>query len=105
MIFDTVYLGTCIRRRNITQFDSIRMLIMRNNRVLILVLHVAHDAKCCFALCVLVFFRQLSANLANNNFILSQKCQCLSCMSIKKKGRAVGSIKNGTSLRLIHNLS
>ena len=26
-------------------------------------------------------------------------------MSIKKRGRAVGSIKNGASLRLIHNLS
>ena len=27
MIFYTVYLGTCIRRLNITKFDSIRMFI------------------------------------------------------------------------------
>ena len=28
---------------------------MRNDRVLIPILHVAHDAKCFFALCMLVF--------------------------------------------------
>ena len=28
---------------------------MRNDRVLIPVLHVAHDAKCFFAFCILVF--------------------------------------------------
>ena len=28
---------------------------MRNDRVLIPVLHVAHNAKCFFALCILVF--------------------------------------------------
>ena len=28
---------------------------MRNDRVLIPVVHVAHDAKCFFALCILVF--------------------------------------------------
>ena len=28
---------------------------MRNDRVLIPVLHVAHDAKCFFGLCILVF--------------------------------------------------
>ena len=73
---------------------------MRNDRVLILVLHVALDAKC-FLPCVYSYFhRQLS-----NNFILSQKYQCLGCMSIKWRGRAVGSIENGASLRLIHNLS
>ena len=27
MIFDTVYLGTCIRRLSITKFDSIKMFI------------------------------------------------------------------------------
>ena len=41
---------------------------MRNDRVLIPVLHVAHDAYCFFALCILAFNRQLS-----DNFILSQK--------------------------------
>ena len=65
---------------------------MRNDRVLILVLHVAHDAKC-FLPCVYSYFRrQLS-----DNFILSQKCQCLGCMSIKKRDGAVGSIENGTA--------
>ena len=43
---------------------------MRNDRVLIPVLHVTHDAKCFFlALCIYSFFhRQLS-----DNFILSYK--------------------------------
>ena len=41
---------------------------MRNDRVLIPVLHVAHDAKCFFALCILAF---LSPTIGN--FILSQK--------------------------------
>ena len=51
---------------------------MRNDRVLIPVLHVAHDAKC-FSPCVYSYFhRQLS-----DNFTLSQKCQRLGCMSIK----------------------
>ena len=51
---------------------------MRNDRVPIPVLQVAHDAKC-FPLCVYSHFhRELS-----DNFILSQKCQCLGCMSIK----------------------
>ena len=41
---------------------------MLNDRVLIPVLHVAHDAKC-FSPCVYAYFRlQLS-----DNFILSQK--------------------------------
>ena len=73
---------------------------MRNDRVLIPVLHVAHDAKC-FSPCVYSYFhKQLS-----NNFILLQKCQYLGCMSIRMRGRAVGSIENGASLRLIHNSS
>ena len=62
---------------------------MRNDRVLIPVLHVALDAKC-FSLCVYSYFhRQLS-----DNFILSQKCQRLGCMSIKWRGQVVSSIKN-----------
>ena len=73
---------------------------MRNDIVLIPVLHVAHDTKC-FSPCVYSYFhRQLSENL-----ILSQKRQRLGCMSIKKRGRTVGSIENGASLRLIYNLS
>ena len=73
---------------------------MRNDRVLILVLHVGHDTKC-FSPCVCSYFhRQLS-----DNFILTQKCQRLGCLSIKKRGRTVGSIENEASLRLIHNLS
>ena len=73
---------------------------MRNNRVLIPVLHVTHDAKC-FSPCVYSYnHRHLS-----NNFIVSQKCQYLGCMSIKQRGRSVGSIENRASLRLIPNLS
>ena len=73
---------------------------MRNDRVLIPVLHVAHNAKC-FSPCVYsYYYRQLS-----NKFILSQQCQRLVCMGIKLRGRAVGSIENGALLRLIYNLS
>ena len=51
---------------------------MRNDRVLIPVLHVAHNAKC-FSPCVYSYFhRELS-----DNFILSQNCQRLGCMGIK----------------------
>ena len=51
---------------------------MRNDIVLIPVLHVAHAAKC-FSPCVYSFLhRQLS-----NKFILLQKCQRLGSMSIK----------------------
>ena len=39
---------------------------MRNDRVLIPVLHVAHDAKCFFALCILAF---LSTTIGQLNFI------------------------------------
>ena len=51
---------------------------MRNDRVLIHVLHVSHNAKC-FSTCVYSYIhRQLS-----DNFILSQKCQRLGFKSIK----------------------
>ena len=51
---------------------------MRNDRVLMPVLHMSHDAKC-FLTCVSSYFhRQLS-----DNFFLSQKYQRLGCMSIK----------------------
>ena len=73
---------------------------MRNDRLLIPALHVTHDAKC-YSSCVYSYFhRQLSYN-----FILSQKCQRLGRMSIKKRVWAMGSIENGASLTLIHNLS
>ena len=39
---------------------------MRNDRVLIPVLHVAHDAKCFFALCILEF---LSTTIGQLYFI------------------------------------
>ena len=51
---------------------------MRNDRVLLPVLHVAHDAKC-FSPCVYSYFHQQQSK----NFIISQKCQRLGCMSIK----------------------
>ena len=58
---------------------------MRNDRVQIPVLHVAHDAKC-FSPCVYSYFhRQISAK-----FTLSQKCQRLRYMRIKKRGRGCG---------------
>ena len=51
---------------------------MRNDKVLIPVLHVAHDAKCCSPCEYSYFHGQLSGN-----FNLSQKRQRLDCMSIK----------------------
>ena len=39
---------------------------MRNDRVLIPILHVAHDAKCFFALCILAF---LSTTIGQLYFI------------------------------------
>ena len=52
---------------------------MRNDRVLIPVLHVAHDAKCFFALFILVF---LSTTVEQLYFITKKK-QRFGCMCIK----------------------
>ena len=58
---------------------------MRNNRVLILVLHVAHDTKC-FSPCVYSYFhRQLSDNL-----FLSQKMPTFGLYDYKKEGSDCG---------------
>ena len=73
---------------------------MRNDRVLIPFLHVAHVTECVLPCVYWYFHLQLS-----DNFVLSQKCQSLGYMSIKKRGWAVGSIENEASLSLIHNLS
>ena len=73
---------------------------MRNDRVLIPVLHVAHDAKCFFALCILAFYRQLS-----DNVILSQKITTFGLYEYKVEGSVRGFNRLGASLRLIHNLS
>ena len=51
---------------------------MRNDRVLIPVLHVAHDAKV-FSPCGYAYFHQE----LSHNFILTQKCRRLGCISIK----------------------
>ena len=61
---------------------------------------MAHDAKC-FSPCV---YSHLLQQLSDN-FIPSQKCQLMGRMSIKKIGRAAGSIEKKASLRLIRNLS
>ena len=73
---------------------------MRNDSVLYRVLHVAHDAKCFSRYVYSHLHRQLS-----DNFIPSQKCQLMGLMSIKKRGRAPGLIKNRASLRLNRKLS
>ena len=65
---------------------------MRNDRVLIPVLHVTHDTKCLSPCAYSYFHRQLS-----DNIILSQKCQRVGCMSIK---RGVGlGVQSKTGLR------
>ena len=72
---------------------------MRNNRVLILVLHVAHNAKC-FSPCVYSYFYRL----LSDNFILSQKKSTFELYGYKE-GSGCRFNKNRASLRLIHNLS
>ena len=58
---------------------------MRNDRVLIPVLHEAHHAKC-FSPCVYSFFhRQLS-----DNFILSQKLPMFGLYEYKVEGSGCG---------------
>ena len=73
---------------------------MRNDRVLIPLLHVVHDAKCFFALCMLAF---LLTTIAQLYFIT--KITTFGLYEYKWDGRTVGSIEIGASLRLIHNLS
>ena len=73
---------------------------MRNDRVLIPVLHAAHDAKCFLALCILAF---LSTTIGQLYFIT--KITTFGLYEYKVEVRAVGSIEIGASLRLIHNLS
>ena len=58
---------------------------MRNDRVLIPVLHGAHDTKC-FSSCVYSYFhRQLS-----DNFILSQKMPTFGLYEYKVEGSGCG---------------
>ena len=58
---------------------------MRNNGVLILVLHVAHNTKC-FSPCVYLYFhRQIS-----DNFISSQKMPTFGLYEYKKEGSDCG---------------
>ena len=51
---------------------------MRNDRVLIPVLHVARNAKCFFAMCILV----LSSTTIGQLYFIT-KCQRFGCMRIK----------------------
>ena len=67
---------------------------MRNERVLIPILHVAHDTKC-FHL-VYTCTRIFNDNYPTTLFY-HKKCKRLGCMSIKKRGRTMGSIENGVS--------
>ena len=75
---------------------------MRNERVLIPILHVAHDTKM-FSPCVYMysyFHRQLS-----DNFILSQKMQTFGLYEYKKEGSDYGFNRKRGLVTLIHNLS
>ena len=73
---------------------------MRNDRVLIPVLHVAHDAKCFFALCILAF---LSTTIGQLYFIT--KITTFGLYEYKVEGSGLGFNQIGASLRLIHYLS
>ena len=73
---------------------------MRNDRVLIPVLHVAHKCLMFIAMCILVFS---STTIGQLYFIT--KMPTFGLYEYKVEGGAAGSIENGTSLRLIHNLS
>ena len=71
---------------------------MRNDRVLIPVLHVAHDAKCFFALCILVFS---STTTCIGQLYFITKITTFGLYEYKEEGRAVGSIEIGALLGLI----
>ena len=58
---------------------------MRNHRVLMPVLHVAHDTKCFLPCLYSYFHRQLS-----NNFILSQKMPMFGLYEYKAEGSGCG---------------
>ena len=73
---------------------------MRNDRVFIPVLHVAHKCQMLFTMCILVFS---STTIGQLYFIT--KMSMFGLYEYKERGRAVGSIENGASLRLFHNLS
>ena len=63
---------------------------MRNDRVLIIpVLHVAHDAKCFFALCILVFS---STTIGQHNFIT--KITTFGLYEYKVEGSGCGFNRN-----------
>ena len=65
---------------------------MRNDRVLIPVLHMAHDTKCFFLSCVYSYFHwQLS-----HNFLLSQKMPSFGLYEYKIEGLGYGfNLKRG----------
>ena len=73
---------------------------MRNDRVLILFLHVAHDAKC-FSLCVYSYF--LLTTIGQLYFIT--KMPTFGLYEYKEDGSRCGFNRDGATLRLIHNLS
>ena len=58
---------------------------MRNDRVLIPVLHVAHDTKCFYTLCILVF-----SSTTIHNFILSKKMATFGLYEYKVEGSGCG---------------
>ena len=62
---------------------------MRNDRVLIPVLHVEHDAKCCFAFCILAF---LSTTIGQLYFIT--KITTFGLYEYKVKGSGCGFNRN-----------
>ena len=62
---------------------------MRNDRVLIPVLHVAHDAKCFFALCILAF---LSTTIGQLFFIT--KITTFGLYEYKVEGSGCGFNRN-----------
>ena len=62
---------------------------MRNDRVQILALHVAHDAKCFFALCLLAF---LSTTIGQLYFIT--KITTFGLYEYKVEGSGYGYIRN-----------
>ena len=66
------------KERGQKKTDDLRAMTTLGPRTLIPILHVAHDAKSFFALCIPVF-----SSRTIRQFILSQKCQHLGCMSIR----------------------
>ena len=77
---------------------------MRNDRVLIPVLHVAHDAKCFRLVYTRIFIVVFSLTTIQQLYFIT-KMPTFGLYEYKVEGLGCGFNQNGASLTLINNLS